>query len=97
MLTLLGLVHLALVVYEYIIILGVIMSWLVAFDVLNARNKHVFKAATFVNKVTDPALRPIRKVIKPIGGIDVSPIVLILAVEMLKGLIRGMMQNIAYG
>jgi len=87
--TLLGLVFLALDIYLWIVIIGVIMSWLVAFDVLNAKNKFVFKGAMFVNKVTDPALRPIRKVIKPIGGIDISPIVLILGIEILKSVIRG--------
>lgn len=91
--TLLGLIFLALDIYLWIIILGVIMSWLVAFDVLNAKNKYVFKCATFINKVTDPALRPIRKVIKPIGGIDISPIVLILGIELLKGLIRGIINS----
>lgn len=89
--TLLGLVLLALDIYLWIVIIGVIMSWLVAFDVLNAKNPHVFKAAMFVNKVTDPALRPIRKIIKPIGGIDISPIVLILGIELVKSLIRSAM------
>lgn len=88
--TLLGLVILALDIYLWIVIIGVIMSWLVAFDVLNARNAIVFKAATFVNKVTDPALRPIRKVIKPIGGIDISPIVLIVGIELVKQVLRGL-------
>ena len=68
---------------SFIIIASAIMSWLVAFDVVNYRNRFVYQVGRFLDAVTDPPLRLIRRVIPLIGGIDLSPIVLIFALQFL--------------
>ncbi|MTI09949.1 YggT family protein, partial [Curvivirga aplysinae] len=64
--------------YIYVLIGSAILSWLIAFNVVNTRNQFVNQIGQFLYKITEPALRPIRKVIPYIGGIDISPVVLIL-------------------
>ena len=66
------------------IILSAIVSWLFAFDVINYRNRFVAQAATFLEAVTRPILGPFQRVIPPLGGIDISPIVVILLLNFLK-------------
>ena len=69
--------------YIWIIIAGAILSWLVAFNVVNTRNRFVYQLGRFLEGVTEPALRPIRRIIPLLGGVDISPIVLILALQFL--------------
>jgi YggT family protein len=69
--SLIGLVILAMVV-------NAILSWLVAFDVVNMRNRFIYQLTRFLDAVTRPILRPVQKVIPPFGGVDVSPIIVIL-------------------
>ena len=64
--------------YVWIIILQVILSWLIAFNVINTRNRFVYLVGDFLYRVTEPALRPIRRILPNLGGIDLSPLVLIL-------------------
>lgn len=64
--------------YIYVLIGSAILSWLIAFNVVNTRNQFVNQIGQFLYKITEPALNPIRKVIPYIGGIDISPVVLIL-------------------
>jgi YggT family protein len=68
----------------FAVIVSAILSWLIAFDVLNVRNPTVYRIARTIDGVTDPLLRPIRKVIPLLGGIDLSPIVLILLLQALQ-------------
>ena len=68
----------------FAVIISAILSWLIAFDVLNVRNPTVYRIARTIDGVTDPLLRPIRKVIPLLGGIDLSPIVLILLLQALQ-------------
>lgn len=63
------------------IIISAVISWLVAFDVINLRNRFVYNVARFLDAVTRPVLRPFQKVIPPLGGVDVSPIVAILVLQ----------------
>ena len=65
-------------IYKWVLIASVVLSWLIAFNVVNTRNRFVAIAADFLFRVTEPLLRPIRRVIPVMGGIDVSPIVLFL-------------------
>jgi YggT family protein len=67
------------------IIISAIISWLVAFDVINLRNRYVYGVARFLDAVTRPVLRPFQRIIPPLGGVDVSPIIVIL---ILQGTIR---------
>jgi YggT family protein len=68
---LLGLVILALVV-------NAILSWLIAFDVVNMRNRFIYQFTRFLDAVTQPILRPVQKIIPPFGGVDISPIIVIV-------------------
>jgi YggT family protein len=61
------------------IVISAILSWLFAFDVINRRNQFVYNAATFLDRVTDPILRPFRRIIPTIGGVDISPIIVLSA------------------
>jgi YggT family protein len=69
--SLIGLVILAMVV-------NAILSWLVAFDVVNMRNRFIYQLTRFLDAVTRPMLRPVQKVIPPFGGVDISPVILII-------------------
>lgn len=64
--------------YIWVLIGSAILSWLVAFNVVNTRNRFVYMLGDFLTRITEPALRPIRRVIPSVGGIDLSPLVLIL-------------------
>jgi YggT family protein len=64
--------------YIWIVIATVILSWLVAFNVINRRNPFINQVGEFLFRVTEPALRPIRNTLPNFGGIDISPMVLIL-------------------
>ena len=59
-------------------IVAAILSWLVAFNVLNTRNRFVYLLGDFLARITEPALRPIRRILPTLGGVDLSPLVLIL-------------------
>lgn len=63
------------------IIISAILSWLVAFDVINLRNRFVYNVAHFLDAVTRPILRPVQKVIPPLGGVDISPIIVLLLIQ----------------
>ena len=77
------LVNTILSLMTWAIILSAILSWLFAFDVINHRNRFVNQLAMFLDAVTGPILAPFRRVIPPLGGIDLSPIVAILALQFL--------------
>ena len=64
--------------YIWMVIIGAILSWLVAFNVINTSNQFVYTVLDFLYRITEPALRPIRRFIPNFGGIDISPVVLIL-------------------
>jgi YggT family protein len=63
------------------IIISAVLSWLVAFDVINLRNRMVYNVAHFLDAVTRPVLRPVQKIIPPIGGVDISPIIVLLVIQ----------------
>ncbi|HEY7083966.1 MAG TPA: YggT family protein [Hyphomicrobiaceae bacterium] len=79
MLELLSFISSLITLYIYIIIAGAVMSWLMAFNVVNAYNPLVRSIWQGLNALTEPLLRPIRRWMPDLGGIDVSPVVLILA------------------
>ena len=68
-------------------IASAIVSWLVSFNVINTQNKFVYTIMNFLWRVTEPALRPIRKIMPNLGGIDLSPIILILALFFIRQLL----------
>lgn len=78
---------LALDIYWWLIIASAIFSWLFAFNVINGRNQFVATIGDFLYRVTEPALRPIRRVMPDLGGIDISPIILLLILFFVRQLI----------
>jgi YggT family protein len=81
-------IDLALQLYIYVIIAMVIVSWLIAFNVVNTRNQFVAMLADFLFRITEPALRPIRRMVPNLGGIDISPVILILIIIFLRLVIQ---------
>lgn len=67
------------------IIVNAVLSWLVAFDVVNMRHPFVRQVAVFLDAVCRPALRPFQRFIPPIGGMDITPIIAILVLEAVRG------------
>lgn len=74
-------------IYTWIVIASAIMSWLVAFGVVNTRNQFIRIVVDFLYRVTEPALRPIRRVLPNLGGIDISPVILLLLLFFLRSLL----------
>jgi YggT family protein len=73
-------------IYIWLIIINAILSWLVAFNVLNTQNRFVFAVLNATHQLTDPVLNKIRKFIPNLGSIDISPIVLILLLFFIRNL-----------
>ena len=63
------------------IVISAILSWLVAFDVINRRNNAVYQILDFLDRVTGPVLRPFQRVIPSLGGVDISPIIVLLIIS----------------
>ena len=63
------------------IIISAVLSWLVAFDIINLRNNAVYQISNVLDRVTSPVLRPFQRLIPPLGGVDISPIIVILIIS----------------
>jgi len=74
-------------IYIYVLIAWVVMSWLLAFNVVNTRHPFVNAIARFLHNVTAPALRPIQRVVPLIGGVDISPLILALLLSFVQQLV----------
>jgi YggT family protein len=74
-------------IYLWVIIVNAVLSWLVAFNILNTQNRFVFSILDATYKLTDPILNKIRKFVPTFGSIDISPIILILALMFLRNLV----------
>ena len=73
-------------IYIWLIIINVILSWLVAFNVLNTQNRFVFAVLNATHQLTDPVLNKIRRFIPNLGSLDISPVVLILLLIFIRNL-----------
>ena len=73
-------------IYIWLIIINVILSWLVAFNILNTQNRFVFAVLNATHQLTDPVLNKIRRYIPNLGSIDISPVVLILLLIFIRNL-----------
>ena len=73
--------------YIYLLIAQAVLSWLIAFNVINVRNQFVAMVWDFLFRITEPALRPIRNMMPNLGGIDISPVILILLIILLENVI----------
>lgn len=74
----------ALTIFYWIIIIQVVLSWLIAFDVINIRNAQAQNIVGLINKITEPVYRPLRRFIPPIAGIDITPIIVIFGVIIIR-------------
>jgi YggT family protein len=83
----LDVVMLALQLYVWVLIVSAILSWLIAFNVVNTRNQFVATVWDMLYRVTEPALRPIRNMLPNLGGIDISPIILLLLIFFIQSVI----------
>ncbi len=81
-------IDIVLTLYVWALIIGAVLSWLVAFDVLNTRNRFVQVVGDFTYRITEPALRRIRRFVPIMGGLDLSPLVLILIVMFVQSFLR---------
>ena len=73
--------------YAFVLLVTVIVSWLVAFDVINIRNSVVRSLLHVLSALTDPVLAPIRRYVPPLGGLDLSFLVLLLAIELIRSVL----------
>ena len=73
--------------YIWVLVLSAVLSWLVAFRVVNTQNRFVAGVMEFCWRITEPALRPIRRLLPNLGGIDVSPVILILGLVFVRKLL----------
>ena len=87
MLAIFDVILLALWIYWWIIIAMAVMSWLIAFNIVDTRSRFVYTIADMLNRLTEPALRPIRQYMPNLGGIDISPIILLLIIYFLQQII----------
>lgn len=76
--------------YIWVVIISAILSWLIAFNVVNTRNQAVYLIGNTLYRLTEPALRPIRRIMPNLGGIDLSPVVLILLISFIQMVLRNL-------
>jgi len=87
MLSLLRLIDTVITLYIWCLVIHVVLSWLIAFNVVNTSNQFVSMVGGFLYRLTEPALRPIRNILPNLGGIDLSPLALILLLMFVQGLL----------
>jgi YggT family protein len=87
----------ALNIYVWMVIASAILSWLVHFGVINTRNQFISMIGEFLWRVTEPALRPIRRFMPNLGGIDISPIILILIIYFLQMVLQNILISLYRG
>ena len=74
-------------IYTWVVIASAIMSWLVAFGVVNVRNQFIRVGVDILFRLTEPVLRPIRRMLPNLGGVDISPVILLLGLFFLRSLL----------
>jgi YggT family protein len=94
--TLLWLVDTVLGLYTLVVIAAVVSSWLIAFGVLNTQNQAVRQIIRVLDALTDPLFRQVRRIIPPIGGLDLSPIVILLGIELLRVFLDNLLVYLMY-
>lgn len=87
MLTLAEIIIFILNCYIYVVVASIVVSWLIAFDVINVKNEQAANLVKLLDKLTDPVFKPLRKYVPPIGGIDITPIIVIFGIVILQKLV----------
>jgi YggT family protein len=80
--------------YIFAVIISVVLTWLVHFNLVNTSNQLVYMVGDFLYRITEPALKRIRSVVPNVGGIDLSPLILLLALVFVRSLVKN---NLIYG
>ena len=89
--------HLLLNILWFIVIVQFVMSWLVAFNVLNIHSPGVRAFVNAINRITEPMYRPIRRMLPDFGGIDFSPLVILILIQVIKKLLAGVATQYYFG
>ena len=92
----LWLLHTVINIYFWIILAMVIMSWLIAFGIVNRSNPYVRQVGQVLDRLTEPLLRPIRRFLPDLGGIDISPIILLIGLQFLGILADNIFFNLGW-
>ena len=79
--------------YVWVIIVSAVLSWLVAFDVVNMRNRFVYLVGDTLNRLTEPVYRPVRRFLPDMGGLDLSPLIVILGLWFLRNIMWELFQS----
>lgn len=87
MIALANLINTVITLYIWVLLASVILNWLVMFNVINTGNRIVYQVGDFLYRITEPVLRPIRNILPNLGGIDISPIILILILYFVRDLV----------
>ena len=87
-------ISIAIQLYIWALIASAVLSWLIAFNVINTRNRFVYTVMDALYRITEPALRPIRRVLPNFGGIDLSPIILILILYFIQSVLAQLVLSV---
>ncbi|MFO1034063.1 MAG: YggT family protein [Hyphomicrobiales bacterium] len=87
MLALIWLINTLFSLYWWVILAMVVMSWLLAFNIINPGNPYVRQVARILRNLTEPVLGPIRRILPDLGGLDISPIILLIGMEFIRRLV----------
>jgi YggT family protein len=79
-------------IVTWIIVIQAVMSWLIMFNVINTHNNFVNQVWTTLDRITDPIYRPIRRVMPDFGALDLSPIVVLIIIQILRIALEGQIQ-----
>ena len=77
--------------YMWVVIISVILSWLVAFNIINTSNRFVYAVVDFLHRITEPAMRQIRRLLPNLGGIDIAPVILILGLYFVQRVLQNIL------
>ena len=86
--SLLILIDTVLDLYTWVLVIWVVLSWLIAFNVINTHNRFVYLLSDILYRATEPVLRPLRRILPNLGGLDISPLVLVLLIFFVRNLLR---------
>lgn len=87
MIPLLNFISLVITLYMWVIILSAILSWLIVFNIVNRHNQFIYMVSDSLYRLTEPVLRPIRRNLPDFGGLDISPVILILGLIFLRNVV----------
>lgn len=79
-------------IYLYLIIAGVVASWLIAFGVLNTRNRYVGRGLRMLDAAIEPPMTRLRRVVPPMGGLDLTPLIMMFGIYIVQGLLFSLMR-----